>query len=214
MVFSSFDGGGPSYNVIIEDQSILSYSSRIQYYKADHDLMTGAGYDEIMTFKGLKAGTTRMTIQARSPIAENYDELYSVTVDESLNVSMERINLVSEMLLERFGNTTKTYQIVRENMSHGLLKDYEFVGILKPETIVQLTELIKAQNIGSWNGFQRTDLELEDKIFYGEADGECFSLRIEFDDSSVIEAAGSNAFPENYDRFTEELDRLLSEAVL
>lgn len=46
--------------------------------------MTGASYNVIFSFAGLKEGTTVLTVSARSPIAENYDETYSVAVDSEL----------------------------------------------------------------------------------------------------------------------------------
>lgn len=90
--FESFDGGGPEFNVIIEDESIVSYSAVRKYAKEDHDMMTGAGYDEVFTFTGKKPGETYMLIEARSPIAENFDIKYRVVVSEDLRVKTEEIS--------------------------------------------------------------------------------------------------------------------------
>ncbi len=211
MAFDSFEGGGPSYDVIIEDPSIIDYSISRHYRDKDHASMGGAGYDVIITFKALKAGTTRMTIQARSPIADNYDLHYSVTVDEGLNVSLKRIPLVSKLFLERYGDTTRSYELLSNGMEFGLSRDYSFAGKVQPETVIELTELLKSYKIDAWNGFSHQNPELEDKILYGEAEGEYFSLSIEFDDGSAIQASGCNVFPQNYRQFMQKLDELLSD---
>ena len=86
--FDSFDGGGPTYEIILEDPSIVSYESVRQYDKPDHEQMTGAGYTVTFAFTGLKPGQTTLTVQARSPIADNFDAIYTVLVDEDLQVSL------------------------------------------------------------------------------------------------------------------------------
>lgn len=91
--FQSFDGGGPVFEVILQDQEIVSYESKVYYAKADHERMTGAGYTVSYVFTGKKAGETSMTIQERSPIAENLDHKYSVSVDENLNVTIKEISV-------------------------------------------------------------------------------------------------------------------------
>ena len=92
LYFSSFDGGGPEYSISIDDPSIISYSSSRHYNKPDHEEMTGAGYDIIYTFTGLKSGETTMIIEERSPIADNADYKYKVAVDDKLNVDIEFVS--------------------------------------------------------------------------------------------------------------------------
>ncbi len=89
--FSSFDGGGPEYSVKIDDPEIVGYESRRIYNKPDHEEMTGAGYQVFITFTGKKEGETTATVSARSPIAENFDEEYRVSVDGELNVTLTLI---------------------------------------------------------------------------------------------------------------------------
>lgn len=89
--FSSFDGGGPEYSVSIDDEGIIAYDIRRKYHKPDHAMMCGSGYDVIFSFRGIMPGRTMMTISARSPIAENYDDKYSVTVSDSLEVTIEKL---------------------------------------------------------------------------------------------------------------------------
>ena len=90
--FESFDGGGPEFDVLIEDPDIADCETTRSYYKDDHDQMTGSGYAVIMTFTGKKPGKTAVTVEARSPIADNFDASYELTVDEDLNASIELIS--------------------------------------------------------------------------------------------------------------------------
>ena len=83
LTFGSFEGGGPEFNVVIADESIVSYDSTVKYDKPDHEEMNGAGYNEIITFTGLKPGGTTVVIEERSPIADNLDHKYRITVDLS-----------------------------------------------------------------------------------------------------------------------------------
>ena len=94
--FESFDGGGPRFDVIIEDESIVSYSAVRKYASEDHEMMTGAGYDEVFTFTGIKPGETDMRIEVRSPIADNFDANYKVVVSEDLSVKIEELSISEE----------------------------------------------------------------------------------------------------------------------
>ena len=89
MTFDSFDGGGPQYSIMIEDPEIVSYERQTEYNNPDHEMMDGAGYDVTFVFTGRKPGMTMMTISARSPIGDNYDIEYVVTVNEELEIFIE-----------------------------------------------------------------------------------------------------------------------------
>ena len=91
LTFESFDGGGPEYEIAIDNPEILAYRVEHQYQKEDHEELCGAGYDVVFTFNGLKPGTTSFLISARSPIAENFDQRYTVTVGETLEVNIEKV---------------------------------------------------------------------------------------------------------------------------
>ena len=86
--FDSFEGGGPEYSVEVADPALVSVASARSYASAGHDEEDGAGFTVTITFTGVKPGQTTATVQARSPIAENFDALYAVTVDENLNVTL------------------------------------------------------------------------------------------------------------------------------
>ncbi|MCR4585550.1 MAG: hypothetical protein K5686_07460 [Lachnospiraceae bacterium] len=55
--------------------------------------MNGAGYQVIITFKGIKPGETTALIEERSPIADNLDHRYRLIVDDELNVVLELLSV-------------------------------------------------------------------------------------------------------------------------
>lgn len=95
--FESFDGGGPEFEIIIDREDIVSYKRATRYYNSDHENMTGSGYEVVFSFTGLNPGETEMTIEERSPIADNLDRKYKVTVDDDLNVTIEEVSVTEVM---------------------------------------------------------------------------------------------------------------------
>ena len=91
--FESFDGGGPEFNVLVSDESIVSYETEVKYHNSDHGEMTGSGFDKIIIFTGIKPGETTVVVEERSPIADNLDHKYRVTVDDELNVQIEQLSV-------------------------------------------------------------------------------------------------------------------------
>ena len=89
--FESFDGGGPEFNVVLEDEGLVSYESKKEYADADHEDLDGAGYTVTFSFTGKAKGETGMTIEERSPIGDNFDHKYKVSVAEDLSVTIEDI---------------------------------------------------------------------------------------------------------------------------
>ena len=87
--FHSFDGGGPEYTFKIDDPTVVSYTSERRYSKANHDELDGAGYDVVVTLTGLRHGKATLTVTARSQIADHFEKIYTVTVDEDLSVTVE-----------------------------------------------------------------------------------------------------------------------------
>lgn len=88
LVFDSFDGGGPSYSVTIEDESVVSYTSEQRYRNPNHDQMDGSAFDVILSFKGLKPGSTSVTVVGESPIMPAETWRYTAAVDETLHVTL------------------------------------------------------------------------------------------------------------------------------
>ena len=85
--FDSFDGGGPEYTVEIDDPEVVSFTEKRAYASPDHEELDGTGYSVVFTFVGLKPGETQVRISGWSPITGSEAYLYSLTVDDSLNVS-------------------------------------------------------------------------------------------------------------------------------
>ena len=86
---SSFDGGGPEYSVEIADPALLSCTMERDYGTRRDEPEDGSPYDVILTFTGLKPGTTAVCVHSRSPIMEEEDLYYTAVVDEALNVVLE-----------------------------------------------------------------------------------------------------------------------------
>ncbi|MBQ4370837.1 MAG: hypothetical protein II803_00325 [Firmicutes bacterium] len=97
MTFSSFDGGGPVYTATIADPGVVSCYYTRSYGNPDHASVDGAAYNVRFELRGLKPGETRLTVSARSPIAENWDRTYRVTVDEEKRVRVELIEEVENL---------------------------------------------------------------------------------------------------------------------
>ena len=122
--FDSFDGGGPLFTEVIADESVVTCSGERKYRKPDHEKMNGAGYDMVYTFTGHKPGITLLTVSARSPIADNYDKWYVVSVDEELRVTLSHLGTLDPLndqvparWLEIEANGTVFYARPEENDS-------------------------------------------------------------------------------------------------
>ena len=90
LTFHSFDGGGPEFIISTADHELFTFETKREYESPDHDKLCGAGYNVVISFRGLKAGETSMTIEERSPCAGNYDHHYKVRVDDGLAVHLEK----------------------------------------------------------------------------------------------------------------------------
>ena len=92
LFFDSFDGGGPEFRAVI-DSDIVSIASERDYGSQNHEEIDGASYTWIFTFTGLKPGEASMRIEQRSPILNNLDWMYTVKVDDNLNVSVDLLTV-------------------------------------------------------------------------------------------------------------------------
>ena len=108
--FHSFSGGGPEFNVEIQDPDVVSVEKTYRYDKRDA-YVDGAGFDVYFTFTGLKAGTTLVTVAERSPIAGNFDHLYEVAVDKDLKVQLTKLSVAD---LDALTEPTATLAIETE----------------------------------------------------------------------------------------------------
>ena len=201
--FHSFDGGGPEFRIVLEDPSLVSVDSEHRYNKPDHALLDGAAYDVIYTFTGLKPGETSMTILVRSPIGDNYDLEYTVSVDEALDVTLTEKRAFTRFSLTRDGGAP-CYELemledefyLRVNQGAWLRID---AGVAEA-----LREIVDECGIGAWNSFEAEPSD--------EPQGERFRLEINYVDGGMLRVGGDIGLPECAEAFAR-VDELLEEFV-
>ena len=88
LVFHSFDGGGPRFSAAAADPEIVSASLRTVRKTDPKSTETGSPFSVICTLTGLRPGKTNVTVEERSPIADNSDHIYTVTVGEDLGITV------------------------------------------------------------------------------------------------------------------------------
>lgn len=89
LMFHSFDGGGPGFSVVIADPEIVSYRLSSDRKADPYSTETGSSYNVICTLTGLRPGKTNVTVQERSPIADNRDHIYTVTVGGDMSMTVD-----------------------------------------------------------------------------------------------------------------------------
>lgn len=99
--YSSFDGGGAAYRVSIADETVLACETRYDYGGQDPELIEGASYDVYFTLIGLKQGETAVTVRWDSPILDSGEAHFTATVDEKLNVKLEKEPAMNVQIYDR-----------------------------------------------------------------------------------------------------------------
>lgn len=89
LIFSNFDGSGKSFDITL-GEDIVSYTRSVRYGNKDHESLRGSSFDEVFTFKGIRQGSTTLKVEEKSSITKSTANLYTVTVDENLNVDIEK----------------------------------------------------------------------------------------------------------------------------
>ena len=207
LVFESFDGGGPQYEVSGFDESIVSLGVARKYSNEDHDMMAGSGYNVIMTFTGQKPGNTTAHISCFSPIADNWERDYDITVDRDLNVTVKERPYVTKLRMTRGGfRIFSVYEVGFDgqdytlHIENGFGDDYQ---TLKPDVNQKIMEIISKYDVFSWDGF--------DKDNRWVLDGEDFTFKLVLSDGTDVYATGSNKFPNNYRDVFSELEALFED---
>lgn len=203
LTFSSFSGGGPEFQVTLEDPGIAAYTS-MRVDDPDSQGMPGAGYRLIYSFTGLKPGSTTLTVSARSPIASLPDSTYTLFVDDHLNVRILPSRELSSFTLYRTGyRSYGSFDIVTLNDAY-YLSYYrgDFLPI-PSEPVHALAEIVEKYHLEAWNGF--------DEKKEGLLDGEAFLLNIVFTDGTTIHAEGDNSFPLDYYPAMAEIQPILDQ---
>ena len=191
LVFSSFDGGGPEYTITIEDPQTVSYTCRKEYDDPDGESLPGAGYRNLFTFTGIQPGTTKMTVSMSSPLMESNDAVYTVIVDDDLNVTLNQDREISTFELYRYGEIAyDSYSIVPFMDGYSVSVNGEEFQSIDQKYVDELFQVVEEYDLYKWDGF--------DKSQENVLDGEGFLLEIGFTDGTSIYANGDNAFPEDY----------------
>ncbi len=199
--FSSFDGGGPEFSVILEDESLVSYTSARSY--ADEFPPPGASYRETFVFTGLKPGTCELTVRSSSPIAGEHEFLYTLSVDGELNVSITAQRRLTRFWYTHGGyNAPQSYEIYLLEDSYYLIRGRVPAQKLDDATVQKIEALISEYGLESWDGFDESNEYV--------LDGEDFSLNIRFGDGTQITASGNNAFPPDYFEAMGSIEEILN----
>ena len=207
LVFESFDGGGPQYEVSGFDESIVSLEVVRKYSNEDHDMMAGSGYNVIMTFIGQKPGKTTAHISCFSPIADNWERDYDITVDRNLNVTVKERPYVVKLRMTRGGfRIFSVFEVRFDGLDYTLHKENAFGDAyqnLRPDVNQKVMEIINKYDVLSWDGF--------DKDNRWVLDGEDFTFKLVLSDGTDVYATGSNKFPTNYRNVFSELEALFED---
>ena len=207
LTFSSFDGGGYKYKVIIEDPEILTYEMKYDYGdQPDDEPIDGASFDMVIIFQGLKPGTTGLTIACSSPIADNYDLLYQASVDESLNVTLTGEQMISRFLLSRSGKEIDDYYVLEFTEGECFLSaDGESFQKVDKAVMSALYDVYEAYDVASWDGFSEST---------HAAQGEQFLVEIRLTDGTSVRAIGDFVYPDHYFEVMEKWSQILHQAAI
>lgn len=188
--FSSFSDGGYVYSVEVDDPSIVRVEARYEF-EAHAEEIDGASYDYIVSFTGLKMGVTTTTVYGRSPIMDNENSVYTITVDEELHVTLTPVRALSTFYVYRSGDIHyDSYQITMDENGYHVSINEEPEQPLSTEVADALTQVIDTYDMASWDGFS------ESRRFV--LDGESFWLDFTLTDGTRMHARGENVFPEHY----------------
>lgn len=200
--FSSFSGGGYEYAVEVDDPSIVRCET--WHETEDQELPApGASYDVIISFTGLKPGSTRAVIYGSSPIMEDENSVYAIEVDDALNVAMAPVRTISTFYLYRMiEGGVASFRIAMNVDGYRVSIDEGEERPFSTGAVDELMNAIDTYDVASWDGFSESD--------YNVLDGESFRLEIGLTDGTSVLARGDNAFPDNYDEAMEQIWRILT----
>ncbi len=188
--FSSFSGGGYEYTFKVEDPSIVYCEARYEF-EAHAEEIDGASYDYIVSFTGLKPGSTIVSVYGYSPILDNENSIYTVSVDKELHVTLTPVRALSSFFLHRNGEIRyDSYWIMMDSDGYHVSINEERVLPVKTDTVSALMDVIDTYDLTSWDGFDESNRFV--------LDGEGFSLNFRLTDGTSVHARGDNAFPEHY----------------
>lgn len=204
--FSSFDGGGYEYTAIIENPDLLSINCFREYGSSRKSYETGSAYQMVFRFSGIKPGETRIFITAESPILENYEMTFVVTISEALAVSLSAEQSLAGIRLYHNGRRIPSvyYEMTKKAQDYYLSVDYENSFLMDPEAAKTLYDIFTTYNLASWNGFSG--------IGPNALESEQFDLEIRLSDGTLLRAFGDNSFPPNYREAMDAMTAALENA--
>lgn len=203
--FSSFDGGGPEYSARLDDPTLAAVSSKQDYRDRNHEAQTGSAYEMVFRFRGLRPGSTQLTVLGDSPIMGMEVHLYTLTVDEGLNVSLRARQSLSRLTVFRSGSIQyDSYAITPEAEGYVLTVNEEARFPLSQQTVDAVYAVFEKYELAQWDGFNQS--------MEGVLDGESFWMEAALTDGTTIFAAGDNSFPAHYFDAMGELWTILTEA--
>ena len=187
------------------DGVLLTHNSQENGY--DIINLTGSGYNVVMTFTGQKPGRTSAHISCSSPIADNWERDYDITVDRNLNVTVKELPYVVKLRMTRGGfRIFSVYEVRFDGLDYTLHKESAFDDAyqnLRPDVNQKVMEIISKYDVFSWDGF--------DKDNRWVLDGEDFTFKLVLSDGTDVYATGSNKFPNNYRDVFFELEALFED---
>ena len=132
-----------------------------------------------------------MTISMTSPLMENEDALYTIVVDDDLNVKLSQERVITSFHLYRYGEMAyDSYDIITLMGAYSVSVNGGDYQNSNDRYVDELFQVIEEYNLYQWDGF----FESREDVLYGEG----FSLEIIFRDGTSILASGDNAFPAAY----------------
>ncbi len=201
--FSSFAGGGYEYTAEVGDPSVVRAETGVEY-EAHAEEIDGASFDFTVSLTGLTPGTTTLAVYGRSPILENADSLYTVSVDEALRITLTPVRTISSFFVYRSGEINyDTYRITLEEDGYRVSVNEEPARPFSPEAVRALVEVIDTYGVDSWDGFSESRRNV--------LDGEGFWLEYTLTDGTRVLARGDNAFPEHYRDAVGEMWEILTD---
>ena len=134
---------------------------------------------------------------------KNEDNVYTVTVDDALNVTLTPVRTIDTFYVFRMiEGGVATYTITMDDGGYHVSVDEGPEEPISTDVLDELMNVIGTYDVAAWDGFKESDYNVED--------GENFLLEIRFTDGTGIVASGDNAFPDNYSDAMGEMWRILT----
>ena len=202
-----------SWEYVIENEDLVEVTD--QFYEDIHELgLIGTDGVNWVHLEGLEPGTTalRMLLINSQTLKTDLTLVYRLTVDEDLNILIWGFEMLEAErsprgAIQSFFFWTGGYEnprsySLRRNEAGLMLKERDSEGETEASGafLADFASLVEKYDVVAWDGF--------DEAAEGVLDGDNFLLALVWENGFSIQATGSNAFPEHYDDFRQEVERL------